>query len=307
MTPVTENLTMSPAPTFGAAASRKKAIWAFLALLATSAAASTATALTGNIPPEGPSSGTSPGNALAAPVANVTGETLPGLFYRFDDMETAIDTITEIAMDDPSANEFMLLVDNKVVGIRDFTVEYDEDNSTEHAPTNSTDIGKRWNRHNAPLGASWTEEQTAQQGTWMGPWYPASCVHQNELGDTPIVITLTQAMTYTATFKAGFNLAFGKKASLDIGLSTTESNSRSESRQYTVPPHSYGQVWQQQLMVWQDQQNRRCKKHHYQKGGIKCKPWSEYIRGDLPVTDGVSFGWSTGKEHMNFNSCGGGT
>ncbi|GEQ68798.1 hypothetical protein JCM33374_g2467 [Metschnikowia sp. JCM 33374] len=219
----------------------------------------------------------------------------PGNVLTFDDMDTAIDTITEMAVVDPASKDFELLVDSILIGIKNFTLEYPEK------------LSRRWNRHNAPLGASWTEYRTVQQGTWWAPWYPASCVHQNEFGDTPITITLTQAMTYGASWTRGFDIHHGVSASMSIGYETTESNTRSESQTYVVPAHSYGQVWQQQLMVWQDQQNRRCKKHHYQKGGIKCGDWSESLRGDLPVKNGVSFGWSTGKDKMDFNSCGGGS
>ena len=214
---------------------------------------------------------------------------------KYDNMTSAIDSITDMVGADPSATLYTIQVDDQIIGISNFTVEY---------PANIT---KRWDASNAPLGASWTQHQTAQQGTWWSTWYPASCVHQNGYGGEPVLVQLTQSTSYSATWSAGFSVNYGTEASLSIGYSTTETNTVSESETYTVPAYSYGQVWQQQLMVWQDQQHQHCHKYNYGKHGIKCGAWSAYVRGNLPVKNGQSFGWSTGYDKMDFSSCGGGT
>ncbi|KAM9910282.1 hypothetical protein OXX69_004639 [Metschnikowia pulcherrima] len=236
---------------------------------------------------------------MASAMSVLADDTPSGALLRFDNMTAAIDTITEMEMatdDDSDDTDYYVLVDDEVFGISNFTIEY---------PT--TNVTKRWNAGNAPLGASWTQRQVAQQGTYWGGWYPASCVHQNGYGAAPVVVTVTQSSTYSATWDAGFDLNFGTKGSLNIGYSVTKTFSKSEAVAYTVPAYSYGQVWQQQLVVWQDQQHQKCHKYHYGKGGIKCGAWSGYVRGNMPVTNGVSFGWSTGYDKMNFGTCGGGS
>lgn len=90
-------------------------------------------------------------------------------------------------------------------------------------------------------------------------------------------------------------------------MTITKTNLVSETVTDTVPGYSYGQMWQQQLMVWQNQQQQHCHKYNYDKHGIKCGAWGPYIRGNFPVKNGESFGWSTGWSRMDFNSCGGGT
>ena len=216
----------------------------------------------------------------------------PGLLVA--DLSKGIDLITSMEDSGNVYDTYMLVLDDKVYGISNFSLD-----------SNLT-LKKRWDGGNAPLGASWTQHQVAQQGHWWSDWYPASCVHQNEKGSTPINIELTQSMSYSASWNAGFDIGFGEKASLSIGYTTTRTNSKSEVRKYTVPAYDYGQVWQQQQMIWQDQQHQHCHKYNYGSHGIKCGAWSEYIRGNIPVKNGHSFGWSTGKQNMNFNSCGGG-
>ncbi|KAF8004061.1 hypothetical protein HF325_001509 [Metschnikowia pulcherrima] len=209
-------------------------------------------------------------------------------------LSSAIDSITAMVIEDPATTQFTVLIEDQIFGISNFTIEY---------PANVT---KRWDSSNAPLGASWTQYQTAQQGTWWSPWYPASCVHQNGYGDAPIEVTVTQSTSYSASWSEGVSLSYGTEASANIGLTTIKTNSVSEQETYTVPAHDYGQVWQQQLMIWQDQQHQHCHKYNYSKNDIKCGAWSEYVRGNLPVKNGQSFGWSTGYDRMDFGSCGGG-
>lgn len=220
--------------------------------------------------------------------------TQPGAMLTFETMDSAIDAITEIVIADDNRKNFLIKIDDKIVGIEEFDLEY-------------PGISKRgWNRRTAPLAGSWKEYETINQGTWYEPWQPASCVHQNEHGSTPVTVSLSLSLKHGSRTHVDFNRQFGTGASMSIGHETTEENSQSSIRTYTIPPHSYGQVWRQQLMVWQDQRRRKCTKHSYQKDGIRCGQWSEPMHGDLPVKNGMSFGWSTGKDKMDFSSCGGG-
>ncbi|KAM9936475.1 hypothetical protein OXX80_003973 [Metschnikowia pulcherrima] len=218
----------------------------------------------------------------------------PGAMLTFENMDSAIDAITEIVIADDSRKDFLIKIDDKISEIEDFELGFPE-------------VSKRgWNRRTAPLAGKWTEYETINQGTWLAAWQPASCVHQNEHGSTPVTVSLTLSSKHGASFHQDFNKNYGTAASMSIGYETTEENSQSTIRVYTIPAHSYGQVWRQQLMVWQDQRRRKCTKHSYQKDGIKCGRWSEPMHGDLPVKNGMSFGWSTGKDKMDFSSCGGG-
>ncbi|QBM89991.1 hypothetical protein METSCH_E02280 [Metschnikowia aff. pulcherrima] len=218
----------------------------------------------------------------------------PHLFLRFEDMTCAIEAFTDMVMQDPHVTSFYFLVGHKLVGVTDFTLHY----------PNVATAGQ--NLSLQPSSIVWNEHHVIQQGTWWDKWRPASCVHQNGLGDTPVTVTVTQGMAASAKYKAGFHLEYGKMAALHFGHETTGKNENSGVRTYVVPAHSFGQVWQQQLMVWQDQQVRRCVKL-LGNNVITYGKWSESLRGDLPVTDGASYGWSTGWENMDFGSCSGGT
>ncbi|GEQ68796.1 hypothetical protein JCM33374_g2465 [Metschnikowia sp. JCM 33374] len=214
---------------------------------------------------------------------------------RFDTMSHAIDALTEMVLFNPSVTDFVFLVNDDFIGVSAFTLEYPNT-----AQKRALDMGK------APVGASWTQLRVARKGTWWGEWRPASCVHQNGHGDTPVTVTLTKAAPCKAKYAPGFNLKFGNKAASHYGYQTTGESSGMGIRTYTVPAHNYGQVWQKNFMVWQDQQHRRCRKS-ISEDAIWCGEWSEMIRGDLPVTNGVTIGWSTGWANMDFNYCGGGT
>ena len=66
-------------------------------------------------------------------------------------------------------------------------------------------------------------------------------------------------------------------------MTITKTNLVSETVTDTVPAYSYGQMWQQQLMVWQNQQQQHCHKYNYGKHSIKCGAWGPYIRDNFPV------------------------
>lgn len=229
-------------------------------------------------------------------VSTVLADTINGVpLVNATSLGDAIDKISDTVISGASGDAFIVSVDGQLTGISNFTIDQ---------PSNIT---KRWNGGNAPLGASWTQHQVAQHGTWWSPWYPASCVHQNGRSSEPMVVTFEQSTSYSASWNAGFDVNYGKSYSLSIGFTVTETNLVTNTVTDTVPPYSYGQMWQQQLMVWQDQQLQHCHKYNYGKHGIKCGAWGPYIRGNLPVKNGESFGWSTGWDKMDFSSCGGGT
>lgn len=164
-------------------------------------------------------------------------------------------------------------------------------------------LAKRWDGSSAPLGASWTQRQVARQGRWLAPWYAASCVLQNERSTQATSTQVCGSMSYSMSASAGFDFNFGKSAAFSLGVTITKTNTQSTCNTYTVPPGSDGQIWQQQLMVWQEQQTQKCHKYHYGANGIHCGAWSAYIHADIPVQNGVSFGWSTGHNNMDFAHC----
>lgn len=208
-------------------------------------------------------------------------------FMRFDNLSYAVDSLAYLAMNDPKVTEFTFLIGEALIGVSDFRVEkIKEDNNEDESSK-----------------IAWTQHRVTKEGTWQGPWVATSCVHQNGLGSTPIKITIDGASSVSATWRPGFNINYGNKAALRYGYRTTEKNTNTGIRTYTVPPRSYGQVWQQQLMVWQDQQYRKCLKILGVRG-LNLGDWSEDIRGDLPVSNAISIGWSTGWDKMDFETCG---
>lgn len=228
-------------------------------------------------------------------VSTVFGEYVNGVqLINATSLGAAIDQITETVAAGANGDAFIVSVEGQLTGISNFTIEQ---------PSNVT---KRWDASNAPLGASWTQHQVANHGTWWSQWYPASCVHQNGDSSEPTTVSVEESTSYSASWSDGFDVSFGESFSANIGITITTTNLITITQTYTIPAHDYGQVWQQQLMVWQDQQKQHCHKYNYGKNGIKCGAWSAYIRGNFPVKNGQSFGWSTGWNNMDFSSCGGG-
>lgn len=52
-------------------------------------------------------------------------------------------------------------------------------------PENGTDLSKRWDSGNAPLGTWFHQYQVAQQGYWDQIWYPASGCQYTGYSNTP--------------------------------------------------------------------------------------------------------------------------
>lgn len=110
-------------------------------------------------------------------------------------------------------------------------------------------------------------------------------------------------MSYSMPAYAGFGFDSGESAAFSLGVTITKTNTQSTCNTYIVFPKSDGQLWEQQLMVQQEQQIQTCHKYHYGANGIHCGAWSAYINTDIPVQNGVSFGWSTGYNNMDFGLC----
>ncbi|ODQ80894.1 hypothetical protein BABINDRAFT_160342 [Babjeviella inositovora NRRL Y-12698] len=111
-------------------------------------------------------------------------------------------------------------------------------------------------------------------------------------------------MSYGWSASAGFDFGFGSGSSLSMGVTITKSNTQGGLEEYVIPAHGVGQVWQHQLMVWQDQQTQDCVKKHYGSGGLKCGPWSGYIHADIPVDGGSVHSWSSGYNNVDTSRCG---
>lgn len=217
-----------------------------------------------------------------------------GTLLRFDNLTSAIETITQYSTNDPDTTEYLLAIDNKIIGISNFTID------------NPSNITKRWPNMPPPGQSTWNQYQVMQQGTWWSPWYPASCVHKNENSYyTPFAVF--QGTSYSASWGDGFNYEYGAAvAAAGLGKTVTQSNTVMQTRPHVLPPGQYGQAWQQQLVVWQDQQFQFCAKKNPILKEIWCNDWSGYVRGNMPVQDGEVFGWSTGIDKMDFSSCGNG-
>ncbi|KAM9903130.1 hypothetical protein OXX79_003551 [Metschnikowia pulcherrima] len=212
----------------------------------------------------------------------------------FKDRESAINTVTAMAKADTEKTEFDVMIDEKIIRISNLTL-------------NEENLQKRWTAETAQVGASWTEYHCAEQGVYKSDLRPASCVHSNGHGASPYLVALTRAASYDGNWKTGFNPDFAMLTSLHLGHEVAKKNTVSETGWYTVPAYGYGQVWSEQIVVWQNQQRRICTMHAYGAGGISCDPWSATMRGDLPVVNGVHFVWNTDWQKMDFNNCGGGS
>lgn len=229
-------------------------------------------------------------------------QTQPVIDLKVTKLEEAIDYVTSQVLADvanDTTSWSVQLPDQHPIFITNFTLENDLDNTT---------LSKRWNSHNAPLGASWTQHQVARQGQWWGPWYPKSCAIGNSKSERDSTWRVKTESSYSQTISAGFDMGAANSASMGtFGVSVTKTNSQSHEHEYIIPAGGWGQVWTRQLMIWQDQQHQKCHKYNYGSKGIHCGAWSEYIHGDVPAKNNAVFTWSTGYENMDFNSCGGGT
>lgn len=220
-----------------------------------------------------------------------------GTVLRFENMTSAISAITEYTTTDPDTTDYILSIDDKIIGISNFTLD----------PTNDTPSGitkRRGDSPSIPLGSTWTEYQLIQQGTWWSQWYPASCVHPGGSGIG--FIPVTQSTSYSASWNDGFSFSFGAAAASNMGYTVTQTNSVSQAVGRRIPAHSVGQAWQHQLVVWQDQIFRACEQKYIGPDGAVCDDWSGYVRGNLPVQNGQVFGWSVGAANVDDSTCGGG-
>ncbi|GEQ68795.1 hypothetical protein JCM33374_g2464 [Metschnikowia sp. JCM 33374] len=208
----------------------------------------------------------------------------------FDDMDSAIDTLSKQVVGDSS--NFVVLIGGDVMGISDFTIE------------GSSNVEKRWNEHNAPLGASWTKYNLLSQEIRWDNWKPATCVQKNP-GNVSETVMLVQKAYATGRWDAGFDIESGIKAASDLRVSVTRKLEVSESQWYTIPANSTGQVFVRKGSVHQAQQSQRCHKRHYGSGGIKCGQPSGPYNATLPIIGHQSWGWSTGADKMDYSSCGG--
>ncbi|QEU58741.1 hypothetical protein KDRO_A07650 [Kluyveromyces lactis] len=242
-------------------------------------------------------------SVTGAPIDTEAGSLAPNeavTSLKASTMEDAIDFVSAQVMANNANNDSAWIVqlpDKVPVFISNFTLE--------DTATNVT-LGKRWDSHNAPLGASWTQHQVVRQGEWWGKWYPKSCAIGNSLSDRDTTWEITSESSYSKSVSAGFSMGAAESAAVSMSVSVTSTNTQSYKGVFVIPAHGWGQVWTRQRMIWQDQQQQSCHKYNYGKNGIKCGAWSAYIHGDVPVKNGAMFTWSTGYENMDMNNCGGG-
>lgn len=201
----------------------------------------------------------------------------------------AIDEISESLDTGAQGAEFIVSVDGQLTGISNFTIR-------------SPDSNKRSNKEDAQW-AHWTQHQVVENGTWWTDWSPASCVQQNENSEPETLVVLLSS-SHSATWDKGFHVGLARKLFESMDIHIVKNSITEDTQMLTVPAQGYGQAWEQQLMAWQDQQHQKC---HKKKGSLetKCGTLKEY-RGNFPVQNSVSYGWTTGLDNMDFNSCGGG-
>ncbi|GEQ68800.1 hypothetical protein JCM33374_g2469 [Metschnikowia sp. JCM 33374] len=218
---------------------------------------------------------------------------------RFSTMDLAIDSLTEMATMGtrtmvPEVTDHLVLVDGEVVFISNFTMNHPKVlNFMRH---------KRWSSAESALGASWTRYRVTAQGTTWAKWSPTGCPQENK-SKFPVKFELLSRWWYGATWEKGFHFGFGVKKALDLGYKVALEIRKAGTGIHTVPAKSFGQLFRQQLVVWQDQQYQKCTREAYGSAGIKCEDWSKDIRGVLPVEDAQGFGWRVGRKNMVFSGC----
>ncbi|KAM9903127.1 hypothetical protein OXX79_003548 [Metschnikowia pulcherrima] len=213
-------------------------------------------------------------------------------FTQYEDLASAIDVIAE--NHDGSMETYLVNVAGETITVADFELDQE------------IPLGKRWNAHNAPLGASWTNYNVSDQGVFWADWKPATCVQENG-SDSPQKVSLKASWSTSEMHIAGFNVKYGIEQAAASGHKVGKKSSGTQTIEVTLPAYTKGQLFMQQQIVWQDQHSQKCHKKHYGKGGIKCGEWLGPFRGELPVLStngGLNIGYSTGDDHVNQNECG---
>ncbi|GEQ68794.1 hypothetical protein JCM33374_g2463 [Metschnikowia sp. JCM 33374] len=152
--------------------------------------------------------------------------------------------------------------------------------------------------------AYWTQHKVTKQETVWGDWGPSSCMLSNEFSAVPITLTMSENSSGNGTWKSGFNADFGQTAASHLGYMVFGINPNSGVRTYTVPAYSFGQVWKRQMVIQQDQQYRECEKTMVDGSAFTCGEWSKEVHGEMPVANGVSYGWRTVWNKLDPENCG---
>lgn len=199
---------------------------------------------------------------------------------RYETVDSAFDKAVQEAQNGKDIPDFVFLVDGEVFGVSELEVSGQD--------------------------TFWKHYKVTEQKRIWNDWSPASCIYLNEFSPLPFTVTSKLAALPAGGFKPGFDVEFGKKVAIQKNYISgeTSTNLETETRTYSVPAYSYGQIWQQQVVIRQFQQFRVCEKKS--RNGIHCGEWSEQIQGDLPVDGGIIFGWRTMFDKLDLNSCGGG-